>query len=64
MEILIIALLILLNGVFSMAEIALVSARKARLEAQANKGDKKPRMHWRWPTIQITSFLRYKSELH
>ncbi|WP_346237830.1 hemolysin family protein [Niabella insulamsoli] len=41
MELLIIALLILLNGVFSMAEIALVSARKARLEAQANKGDKK-----------------------
>ncbi|HMK05117.1 MAG TPA: hemolysin family protein [Ferruginibacter sp.] len=33
--------LILLNGVFSMAEIALVSARKARLEAQANKGDEK-----------------------
>jgi putative hemolysin len=31
--------LILLNGFFSMAEIALVSARKARLEAQANKGD-------------------------
>jgi len=43
MELLIIALLILLNGVFSMAEIALVSARKARLEAQANKGDKKAR---------------------
>lgn len=33
--------LILLNGLFSMAEIALVSARKSRLEAQANKGDKK-----------------------
>lgn len=33
--------LILLNGVFSMSEIALVSARKARLEAQANKGDGK-----------------------
>ncbi len=33
--------LILLNGVFSMAEIALVSARKARLEGQANKGDVK-----------------------
>ena len=41
MEILIIILLILLNGVFSMAEIALVSARKARLEAKANKGDQK-----------------------
>jgi putative hemolysin len=39
MEILIIFCLILLNGVFAMAEIALVSARKARLEAQANKGD-------------------------
>jgi putative hemolysin len=41
MEILIIFGLILLNGVFAMAEIALVSARKARLEAQANKGDAK-----------------------
>ncbi len=41
MEIFIIACLILLNGLFSMAEIALVSARKARLEAQASKGDKK-----------------------
>src|ERR1700740_1574419 len=38
-EILIILGLIILNGVFAMAEIALVSARKARLEAQANKGD-------------------------
>lgn len=41
MEIIIILCLILLNGVFAMAEIALVSARKARLEAQANKGDKR-----------------------
>ncbi|HNU88033.1 MAG TPA: hemolysin family protein [Ferruginibacter sp.] len=40
-EILIIFGLILLNGIFSMAEIALVSSRKARLEAQANKGDEK-----------------------
>lgn len=39
-EILLILGLILVNGLFSMAEIALVSARKARLEAQANKGDK------------------------
>src|SRR6478735_2850672 len=41
MEIFIIFGLIILNGVFAMAEIALVSARKARLEAQANKGDMK-----------------------
>ncbi len=38
-EIFIILGLILINGFFSMAEIALVSARKARLEAQADKGD-------------------------
>ena len=40
-EILLILGLILLNGLFSMAEIALVSARKARLETQAAKGDKR-----------------------
>jgi putative hemolysin len=40
-EIFLILGLILINGLFSMAEIALVSARKARLEAQANKGDKR-----------------------
>jgi putative hemolysin len=38
-EVFIILGLILLNGLFAMAEIALVSARKARLEAQAQKGD-------------------------
>jgi len=38
-EILILFCLIPIHGFFSMAEIALVSARKARLEAQANKGD-------------------------
>lgn len=40
-EIFIILGLIILNGLFSMAEIALVSARKARLETQAAKGDEK-----------------------
>ncbi len=40
MEIFIIALLILLNGIFSMSEIALVSARKARLETDQKKGSK------------------------
>ena len=41
MEIFIILLLILLNGVFSMSEIALISARKNRLETAAKKGSKK-----------------------
>lgn len=40
MEILIILFLILLNGVFSMSEIALISARKNRLETSAKKGNK------------------------
>jgi len=38
-EVVIILILIVINGLFSMAEIALVSARKARLEGQAVKGD-------------------------
>ncbi len=40
MEILIIALLILLNGALSMSEIALVSARKSKLETETKKGSK------------------------
>lgn len=40
MEILILFILILINGVFSMAEIATVSARKSRLESAAKRGDK------------------------
>lgn len=40
MEIIIILVLILINGVFSMSEIALISARKNRLESAANQGSK------------------------
>jgi putative hemolysin len=40
MEILFILFLIILNGVFSMSEIALISARKNRLETAAKKGSK------------------------
>lgn len=40
MELLIIGCLILINGIFSMSEIALVSSRKARLENSANKGSR------------------------
>jgi putative hemolysin len=39
MEIIIILFLILLNGIFSMSEIALVSARKFKLENSARKGN-------------------------
>ncbi len=40
-EIVIISLLILLNGFFSMSEIALVSSRKAKLQNLSQKGDKR-----------------------
>src|SRR5919112_4003279 len=43
MEIFILLGLILLNGFFVMSEIALVSARKPRLEYMAEKGDAKAR---------------------
>jgi putative hemolysin len=41
MEIFILIGLILVNGIFTMSEIALVSARKSRLESMAEKGDLK-----------------------
>lgn len=40
-QIIILLVLIILNGLFVMSEIALVSARKGRLESLANKGDAK-----------------------
>jgi len=40
MELLIIILLLVLNGIFAMYEIALVSSSKARLESMRNKGSK------------------------
>jgi putative hemolysin len=41
MEILVIAFLLLLNGIFAMYEIALVSSSKARLETLSQKGNKR-----------------------
>jgi putative hemolysin len=40
-EIFILLALVLINGLFTMSEIALVSARKGRLESMGNKGDAK-----------------------
>src|SRR6185369_8296006 len=44
MDIIILACLILINGLFVMSEMALVSARKTRLENQAEKGDRKAKI--------------------
>jgi magnesium and cobalt exporter, CNNM family len=43
LELIILLFLIFLNGLFVMAEIALVSARKSRLENLADNGDEKAR---------------------
>ncbi|MFM2327887.1 MAG: hypothetical protein RIR31_2089 [Bacteroidota bacterium] len=43
-EIIILTLLIIINGLFVMSEIALVSARKSRLESMANRGDAKAKV--------------------
>ncbi len=42
-EILLIILLVFANGIFAMSEMAVVSARKARLQQLANAGDAKAR---------------------
>jgi putative hemolysin len=42
-EILVILLLVVLNGVFAMSEIAVISARKIRLQQWAKEGDKRAR---------------------
>jgi len=44
MEFLIILFLVILNGIFAMAEIALVSSKKVRLEEKANNGSKGARI--------------------
>lgn len=44
MEILVILLLILLNGIFALSEIAIVSARRSRLEMLARQGDAAARL--------------------
>lgn len=40
MELVIVLLLILINGIFAMAEIAIISARKSKLQHEANEGNK------------------------
>ena len=48
MEILILLGLILLNGVFAMSEIAIVTARKARLGKLASEGNRSAAIALNW----------------
>ena len=64
MEIFILLGLIILNGLFVMSEIALVSARKPRLESMAEKGDKKAESALNLSNALKLFYLQHKSELH
>ena len=46
LEIFIILLLVMINGLFAMSELAIVSARKPRLQRWADKGDKKAQRNY------------------
>lgn len=48
-EIFIILGLILLNGIFAMAEVALISARKSNLEAESKRAMLQHRQRYAWP---------------
>ena len=61
MEIVIILGLIFFNGILSMSEIAMVSARKSRLETAAKKGSKTAKTACVWPMSRIVFYPRYKS---
>ena len=52
-EVVVILLLLVANGVFAMAEIAVVSARKARLRRLADQGNGKLVMYTDGTTLQL-----------
>lgn len=61
MEIIIILLLILLNGLFAMSEVALISARKSNLNTQAKQEAKRHGKPCCWPRIPTSSSRRCRS---
>lgn len=63
MEIFIILLLILLNGLFAMSEIALISARKSNLTAQAKQGNNGLARPSSWRKIPTNFFRPSRSVL-
>ena len=63
-EILVIFVLILLNGFFSMSEIAIVSARKVRLEQRAEEGDTGARHAMELLGHTVSFSQRYRSVSH
>ena len=52
LELAIVVGLILLNGFFAMAELAIVSSRRIRLQQMAEAGTRAPRAPWHSPIIR------------
>lgn len=63
LEILIIFLLIIANGIFSMTELAIVNARKGLLEDSAEKAVRGHSGRFNYRKTRIRCFLPYKSVL-
>ena len=63
MEALIILVLILLNGFFAMAEIAVVSSQKVRLKQLAREGTGRPGGPWNWPMLRPAFYPPSRSAL-
>ncbi len=60
-EIIVIFILVILNGLFAMSEIALVSARKFRLKQLSDKGKRVALMPCSYATNPPGFYPRYKS---
>ena len=63
LELLIIAGLILANGFFAAAEVAVLTARRNRLEQQARSQNRSAQRHWIWRPIPGNSCRRSRWEL-
>lgn len=59
-EVIIIIGLILLNGIFAMSEVALISARKSRLSTDAKKETNQRVWRWNWRVNPTAFFLPFR----
>jgi putative hemolysin len=59
--IVVVLLLVVLNGLFAMTELAVVSSRKSKLHSRAERGDRGARRALNWPRSRPTSCRRFRS---
>jgi putative hemolysin len=52
----VVLLLVVLNGLFSMSELAVVSSKRPKLQSRAERGDRAPPKRSGWPTIPTAFF--------